>query len=59
MINQDELARVSKEKNVAILSNAISSCMIENGMTLEYLDKAYEDVQQLYRRNALMPKCEG
>lgn len=59
MINPNELARVSKEKNVAILSNAISACMIENDMTLEYLDKAYEDVQQLYRKNALMPKCKG
>lgn len=59
MGSPDELARVSTEKNVALLSNAIASCTIENDMPLEYLDKAYEDIQQLYRKNALMPKCEG
>ena len=59
MVNPDELASVCKEKSVSILSNAISICMIENDMTLEYLDEAYENVKDLYRRNALMPKCKG
>lgn len=59
MTNLDELAKVSSEKNVAILSNAISTCMMDNNMPLEYLDRAYENIKELYRKNALMPKCGG
>lgn len=59
MVNPNELERVNAEKNVAILSNAIADCMIDNNMPLEYLDRAYEDVEELYRKNALMPKCGG
>lgn len=58
MLRPDELERVSKEKNVATLSNAIAMCMMENDMPLEYLDKAYTDIQRIYRKNALMPKCK-
>ncbi|WP_289302005.1 hypothetical protein [Sporofaciens musculi] len=59
MMNPNELERVSSEKNVAILSNAIADCMIGNSMPLEYLDRAYEDVKEIYRKNAVMPKCGG
>ena len=55
-MNPNELERVSSEKNVAILSNAIADCMIGNSMPLEYLDRAYEDVKEIYRKNAVMPK---
>lgn len=46
------LDSVSREEQKAILSNAISRCMIENHMTLENLDEAYESVREIYRKNA-------
>lgn len=46
------LDSVSREEQKAILSNAISRCMIENHMTLENLDEAYEIVREIYRKNA-------
>lgn len=46
------LNSVSREEQKAILSNAISRCMIENHMTLENLDEACEIVRKIYRKNA-------
>ncbi|WP_287492710.1 hypothetical protein [Sellimonas sp.] len=47
-----KLDSVSREEQKAILSNAISRCMIENHMTLENLDEACESVREIYRKNA-------
>lgn len=41
-----KLDSVSREEQKAILSNAISRCMIENHMTLENLDEACESVRK-------------
>lgn len=51
------LDRVAREEKKAILSNAISKCMIENHMTLENLDEACEIVRDVYRKNAIMRGC--
>lgn len=51
-VDKKNLDSVSKEEQKAILSNAISRCMIENHMTLENLDEAYEGVKEIYRKNA-------
>ena len=42
-----------------ILANAIADCMHDNGMTLECLDKAYEHVNEVYRKNAVIPKLQA
>ena len=51
-VDKKNLDSVSKEEQKAILSNAISRCMIENHMTLENLDEACESVREIYRKNA-------
>lgn len=51
-VDKKNLDSVSKEEQKAILSNAISSCMIKNHMTLENLDEACESVREIYRKNA-------
>lgn len=51
-LDKKNLDSVSKEEQKAILSNAISRCMIENHMTLENLDEACESVREIYRKNA-------
>lgn len=52
MVYVKKFDSVSREEQKAILSNAISRCMIENHMTLENLDEAYENVKEIYRKNA-------
>ncbi len=52
MVDVKKLDSVSREEQKAILSNAISRCMIENHMTLENLDEACESVREIYRKNA-------
>ncbi len=51
-MNARNLNSVSREEQSAILSNAISRCMIENQMTLENLDEACGIVREIYRKNA-------
>ena len=41
--------RVSSE-----LANVITSYMVENELTFEILDIAYEDVKEVYNRNAII-----
>ncbi len=51
-MNTKNIDSVSREEQKAILINAISRCMIDNGMTLENLDEACESVREIYRKNA-------
>lgn len=46
---------ISKE-NVSKLANAITDCMILNGMTLEHLSKAVELVEEVYKKNATIKR---
>ena len=40
------------------LANVITSYMVENELTLEILDIAYEDVKDIYNRNAIIRRHE-
>ncbi len=55
-MNPEHLDSVNKEKKQAILVNAIGHCMVDNCMTLEILDNAYREIQEWYRKGALMPQ---
>ena len=45
--------RVSAE-----LANVITTYMVENELTFEILDMAYEDVKEVFKRNAIIRKHE-
>lgn len=57
MIDVENLNSVDIEKKKAILINVISQCMVANSMTLEVLDDAYGELQEWYRKNALIQQC--
>lgn len=59
MTKPDDLNSVWIDKMECILVSAITDCMCDNGMTMECLDKAYEDVKEMYRKNAVIPKSKG
>lgn len=59
MTKPDELNSVWIEKMECILTNAIAECMCDNSMTLECLDKAYESIKELYRKNAVIQKSKS
>lgn len=56
MIQPEHLNTVSKENRTAILTNHISSFMIQNQMTLKDLESAVELVKNLYKENATIKK---
>lgn len=58
MTNLKSFDSVTTKDNVAILSNAITDCMIENQMTLQVLDQASKVVEDVYRKNATMKKAD-
>lgn len=57
MFDAENLNSVDIEKKQAILVNTICHCMVDNSMTLEILDNAYKDVQEWYKKNAVVPYC--
>ncbi len=57
-MSEIQLDVTEKEKNVELLSNAITSCMIQNNMTLEHLDISCEVVRDVYRKNATVKKAD-
>lgn len=44
----------NKMRTSAELANVITSHMIKNELTFEILDIAYEDVKEVYNRNAII-----
>lgn len=58
MTKPDDLNSVWLDKMACILTNIIIPCMHDNGMTLECLDRAYEQTQQWYSKNATVPKTK-
>lgn len=59
MTKPDELNSAWMDKMESILVNVITDCMCNNSMTLECLDKAYEHIKEMYRKNAVLPKPKG
>lgn len=53
-----QLDVIEKEKNVSLLSNGITDCMIENNMTLEHLELACDVVRDVYKKNATIKKAD-
>lgn len=53
-----QLDVIEKEKNVSLLSNGISDCMIANNMTLEHLELACDVVRDVYKKNATIKKAD-
>ena len=53
-----QLNATEKTKNVQLLSNAITDCMIQNNMTLEHLDMACDVVRDVYKQNATIKKAD-
>lgn len=58
MTKQEHLNSMCIEQNVAALSNVITNCMIENGMTFECLGMAYENVKEVFRKDATIKKAD-
>lgn len=58
MTRPEHLDSVSTEQNAETLSNIITNCMIAKEMTLECLDRAYENIKEVYRRNAIIKKAD-
>ena len=56
MTKSEDLNSVAVEKNKTVLCNAITACMIQNEMTMENLDDAYDMVAELYRTDAVIEK---
>lgn len=54
----NQLDVTEKQKNVSLLSNGITDCMIENNMTLEHLDMACDVVRDVYKKNATIKKAD-
>ena len=57
-MSEVQLDVTEKAKNVTLLSNAITDCMIQNNMTLEHLDMACDVVKEVYKKNATMKKAD-
>lgn len=53
-----QLDVIEKEKQTALLSNTITDCMKQNGMTLEHLDMACDVVRDVYKKNATIKKAD-
>lgn len=49
---------VDIENKAAALSNVIMDYMMDNQITLQVLDKACENVNSIYRKNAIMKKAD-
>ncbi len=54
----EELNSVSLQKNASFLSNAITDCMMQHGMTLENLDDACAHVREVFRTDATIKKAD-
>ncbi|MDD3746974.1 MAG: hypothetical protein PHD70_14225 [Anaerostipes sp.] len=54
----EELSSISLQTNASILSNIITDCMMQNGMTLENLDDACTHVRELFRTDATIKKAD-
>ena len=57
-MNQKEYDYEYKMRVSVELANVITSYMVENELTLEILDIAYEDVKDIYNRNAIIRRHE-
>ena len=53
------LDSVNIEDKAAALSNVITDYMIDNQMTLQILDKACENINSIYRKNATMKRADA
>lgn len=58
MTKTEELNSVVTAENAAILVNSITKCMIQNQMTIEHLEMAYELTREFYKKNATIKKAD-